>query len=223
MKLAVSLALATAGCFVDPGPPSGAVPSTGWTLVEFESATTGTRVPLMPTKPGDLIIVAAEVADGLETFQAGSDLMPVLGSVTSCTNTTLEVFFGVPDVGVNVVTATVAPFDWLVWVFSGLPGPVLDDARQQPSMSSSGLAMSPIVTPNQDGDVVVAAAVAYGDNITDPSVSDLRFVHDAIVKGNGFAHVNSNQTPAGMKLQAQWDLASGGSYCSAAVAFRAGQ
>lgn len=222
-RVLLAAALGAAGCFSDPGPPRGPAGQGGpWQMIQSTGTTSPDALGIAATTPGDVVVIAAEYTMTTQTFAdgTGTTYLRVAGSVTSCPRAVqLAIWVGVPPASIAIVSAVGNAAAWALWEFRGID-PTPDGADVVPNGGNTTVPAGPPLTTTGDGELVVAAVIANG---TIQGIHpDDDFVNDQILAGNGFAHVASNQVPAGTSLTAHWDQEPSDLYCSSAVAFRVG-
>lgn len=219
----LAAALAATGCFSDPGPPRGPTGSGGpWLLIQSTGTSSPDALEIAPTVPGDVVVIAPRYTMTTQTFtdNAGTQYRRVPGSVATCPGSAqLAIYVGLPPAPVHTVTAGGNTSGWALWEFQGISA-MPDGAAALPDGGNTAVPESPPLTTASDGELVVAAVIAVG---TIQGIHpDDDFVNDQIVLGNGYAHLASNQVPAGTTLVAHWDQDPSDNYCATAVSFPTG-
>ena len=211
-----------------------------WRFVQVQSISNGSgsgsetlslAVPLVPTIAGDLLIVAVEcvpstmlsVTDnapgGTSTFTAIPGSLATFSSPSDSTE-----FWYAPSVKGGATAATAATpsksmISVVVWEFATAQPATVDTVAQLTNQAASPNPMSPPVTTQDAGELVVASAVSAGDVSMINAGNE--FTDDAMANDNGWAHITSKMAPAGSH-QAVWDSNSA-VYSSNAVAFHVGE
>ncbi len=208
-----------------------------WRLVQVQSVDAGSggspsvATMLTSTTAGDLLVVGIQTAPGAtitnvtDNAPAGTSVFSAItGSLAS--NPTgdggLEVWYA-PSVkaGATAVTATTsgAIYAVVVWDVATVQPATVDAVKELSDQAASTTPVSPSVTTEHAGELVVAIAISAG------TVSSIHagneFTNDATTTGNGWAHLTSATASAGAH-QAVWDSNSA-TYCSTAVAFHVGE
>lgn len=207
--------------------PIDAAPAAPWSLIQTKETTTPT-VNVTATGSGHLLVVAIEgtqagnvtaVADNAgNTYTA----IPNNRATSSAFSVGLEFWYAVSSKsGATMVTIT-APtvYAAVVWEVANIRTTApLDAATKLDNQAASTTPLGASITTNQARDFVVSVVIV--DNVVSGLHTGSAFTNDHTTFGNGWAHLTSNNAPAGT-YQAQWDQGTAGAYCAATAAFSIG-
>ena len=207
-----------AGCFADPGPQGAPPPPAGpWELVQT-AGTTAPQLALMPTQPGDLLVIAAQFGVLTQTFSdsSGTAYQRIAGSLIGCYDGyQLAFYVGRPATSIASVSSAGDVSGWTIWEFHGLAADPIDAAGTVPLGGDTTVPSGPTLTTTAPGELAVSAVIAHG--MIQGSHALDEFVNDQIILGNGYAHLASNQVPAGTPLTAHWDQLPNDIYCASGI------
>jgi hypothetical protein len=201
-----------------------------WLLVQTAASTNGT-LAIASSGPSHLIVLAIQTgaAGGVTgvTDNAGGggnsyvELTQAFSNNTAFPGYGLEIWYATAArAGVTSVTITGSQSMAVLWEVEGVrtTAPV-DTGTAVSNQPATMVASGPTITTANAGELVISAL------ITDQAVGGMHagspFKLDRTVMGNGFAHLDNADAPAGT-YQALWDQPVAGAYCASAAAFLTG-
>ena len=221
-----SMGISDDGSSIDsPGNDAQAPP---WSLVQVSGSLGASTTFGTPTAPGDLVVVLASVgiAGDYAVTNSALDSFSIIAAPSQdpVSDEQVLMFFAITTGGATGATliGTATMHALVAWEF----GPGTLTFTYETGTSSGGLSPAsltpetPAITTAKDGEIVVAALLAPSFNITGMDASDAVFTNDALIGGNGWAHLSASSA-AGDSYRAIWDQSTSQSYLSAALWFSA--
>jgi hypothetical protein len=229
---ALALILMLLGMVVLAGCGQGAIfNGSSWAIVNSASNAGGiSDLSIASTGTGNLLVVGLMFNGGTYvtsvTDDAGNTYVSANAKAFSGEEST-EIWYAVNSKpGATVVTPVFANstthVEITVWEVSGLSNTTTDVVGGASGDVTADNTTGPAVTTTKAGEFIVSILFVINTNVSGIS-SGNDFTNDFMTNGNGWAHITSNSSKAGMQ-QASWSTPSPqGVYCASTVAFRLGQ
>ena len=205
-----------------------------WQLVQVMDNTANAgpaslATTIASTDVGDLLVAGIHfdpggTITGVAADPGASSFVAVSGSLANNTpgGDAVEIWvLPSASAGVTSITATASTkvYTVVVWEFATHAPASVDMAAELSQQAASTMPVSPTVTTQRAGELVVGITIVQGGVTGIAAGND--FTNDTNANGNGWAHLASETAPAGTQ-QAVWTSDSG-TYCSDAVAFHVGE
>lgn len=225
--LAVDAALVDAPRMIDAAIDAPPPPPPPWSLVQSKSVENTGSLAIAATGSKHLIVVGVEtlLADTVTsvTDNAGNTYVAVpKRAVSTVVNVGLEIWYSAgAKAGATTITVTSNSTRAIVaWEFTNIKttGP-LDNGTKVDNQAASTTPLGASIVTAQDRELVIATIIVQ--NQVSGIHANSAFTNDQTALGNGWAHLTSNNAPAGT-YQAQWDQPTTGASCAVSAAFFVG-
>jgi len=202
-----------------------APPPMPWSLIKTaETTNTNQGLSFAATGAGHLIVV------GLETPSAGAVTavadnagntyapVPIGRAISTVGDIGLEVWYAKNASAATTITVTAPSVRAIVmWEVANIKtANPLDTSTKVENQAASTTPLGAAITTTQARELVISVAIV--DNFISGIHANSAFTNDRLALGNGWAHLTSNNAPAGT-YQAQWDQGTAGASCSISAAF----
>jgi hypothetical protein len=205
---------------------SDAPPAMPWSLIKTaETTMTNQGLSFAATGAGHLIVVGIEtpssstittVADNASNTYVA---VPIGRAISTVGDIGLELWYAKnATAGATNITVTATSARAIVmWEFANIrtTNP-LDTSTKVENQAPSTTPLGAAITTTQPRELVISVAIV--DNFISGLHTGSAFTNDRLTLGNGWAHITSNNAPAGT-YQAQWDQGTSGASCGISAAF----